>query len=639
MEKGKKSPRDNKDFLFTIMHTNDEHSAFIPYGPAVEYHPRKKNFSVGGFARLASLVNEVRAEKEAEGEAFVLVSAGDIIGSNPYSWLIYRREAPELKIMNQIGYDIITVGNHELHQEMEILSEYYKNAGYPAHDLKAKILATNLLFAADSPLAKLNIINRTIIKKLDNGLTLGFFGLLGYDSIKCTEETMQTDFCFEDPVKAGRKAVAGLKNLNADIIIAVNHAGPEVNKILARKIAGIDIIIGGHEHIVINEPLYENGTVIAEAGESLSHAGVLEFSYNKNDKVLKLRNKESGRSFLTPLDYRIKPDKDINREVKKYTKKLNTLLKELTGGRIDDIVKPVLKTDYDLPYTPRKEDHPAGNFATDAIRLKASEITGERVDVAFQGTGLFRRDLLRGKSNEAEGLVSFFDLAEVLEITMGPDGEGGTPMVSFYLTAKELWYLCEISVLTGEAMTEHYTLQMSGLQFKYDPMAVALFRLPFLNLPVPSFRAVQNVSLYRGKGRQTDNEKDYIPLVKKDPTLYHVVTDYLIAKHAVSYINSKIPLLNIVLRDKNGKPISDVDSAVINLDEKQYKIWQVLYDYAASFPEDETGLPKLDDYYRYGRKRIIPVEKIKTNKKPLPKWPLMLAPLPFLLLKILKSNT
>ena len=626
--------QNKSELLFTILHTNDEHSALIPFGPAIDYQPHKKNISIGGFARLASFVKKVRAEKKATGEPFILVSSGDIIGSNPYSWLIYRGHAPELNIMNKIGYDFITVGNHELHQEMEILSDYYKAAGYPAHDLSAKILGTNLYFAEDSLLAKMNIINRTVIKKLENGLTLGFMGLLGYDSIECTEQTLQTDFYFDDPIKAARKAVAELQSQNADIIIAVNHAGPEVNKKIARKVSDINVIIGGHEHIVIEEPIIEKGTIIVEAGESLTHAGVLEFSYSREKKLLKLRNEESGRNYLTPLNFEVKSDKEIGKDVSLYTKYLDELLKELSGGKIESIIKPILAMDYDLPYTPRREDHPAGNFATDAMRLMATEKTGKKVHVAFQGTGLFRRDLLRGRSNEAEGKVSFFDLAEVMEITLGPDGEAGTPMVSFYLNSKELRYLCEICVFAGEAMTEHYSLQMSGIRFEYDPGSVALFRIPPNNFPIPSFSSVLKASLYKGEERQTDNLNDYLPLDKKDNSLYHVVTDYLIAKHAISYINQKVPFINIVLRDKDGNPLKDTESGIIKSDGKDYKIWQALYDYASSFPKDETGLPKLDDYYRRGRKRIIPVAG---GKKTTSKWPYLLISLLPLFIKLLKK--
>ncbi|OPL11306.1 MAG: hypothetical protein AVO34_08805 [Firmicutes bacterium ML8_F2] len=101
------------ELLLTVLHTNDEHSAVIPHSPTVDYHPERENPTVGGFARLASAVRMIRREKESAGEPVLLLSAGDYIGGSPYSWLIPEGVAPELTIMQAIGYDAVTIGNHE----------------------------------------------------------------------------------------------------------------------------------------------------------------------------------------------------------------------------------------------------------------------------------------------------------------------------------------------------------------------------------------------------------------------------------------------------------------------------------------------------------------------------------------------
>lgn len=79
-----------KELFFTILHTNDEHSSVIPHSPAVDFHPELDDPTVGGYARLATAVKEIRNKKEKVGEPVLLLSGGDFIGGSSYSWLVPR---------------------------------------------------------------------------------------------------------------------------------------------------------------------------------------------------------------------------------------------------------------------------------------------------------------------------------------------------------------------------------------------------------------------------------------------------------------------------------------------------------------------------------------------------------------------
>ena len=101
------------ELYLMILHTNDEHGAVIPHSPTVDFHPQRENPTVGGYARLATAVKEIRQQKAVDGEPVLLLSAGDYIGGSPYSWLILEGYALELELKQIIGYDAVTIGNHE----------------------------------------------------------------------------------------------------------------------------------------------------------------------------------------------------------------------------------------------------------------------------------------------------------------------------------------------------------------------------------------------------------------------------------------------------------------------------------------------------------------------------------------------
>ncbi len=75
--------------------------------------PSEQDDSVGGFARLASLVADIRQRKAVQNEPVLLISAGDFLGGSPFAWLSLIGKAPEMGLMAALGYDIVAIGNHE----------------------------------------------------------------------------------------------------------------------------------------------------------------------------------------------------------------------------------------------------------------------------------------------------------------------------------------------------------------------------------------------------------------------------------------------------------------------------------------------------------------------------------------------
>ena len=289
---------ETEELHFCILHTNDMHSELIPHSPAVDYRPGEENDAVGGFARLATAVDEIRTSKMNEGEPVLLFDDGDFLGGGPFAWLALNGSAPELSIMLEMGYDAVTIGNHDYDYGPDVLAQYLLRAGYPEAHEKAVMLASNTEAPSDHPLAAQGLYKKTAIFELGNGLKVGVFGLIGKDAVIATADTGDVEF--SDQHETAHQMVDTLQEQGVDVIVALSHSGVQEDRELAREVPGIDIIIGGHSHTALFEPILEGDTIIVQAGCFGEYLGQLELAYNSNTGELRVRNQENGRPFLIP---------------------------------------------------------------------------------------------------------------------------------------------------------------------------------------------------------------------------------------------------------------------------------------------------------------------------------------------------
>ena len=593
---------EQEELFFTILHTNDEHSALLP-SPLVDYDPVQENPSMGGFARLAGAVTEIRAAKAAEGEPVLLLSGGDFLGGSPFSWLALQGRAPELSLMLEMGYDVVTIGNHEYDYGPDLLATYLQAAGYPRAAANTALLATNTLPPAGHPLLDVGI-KKIHVQTLDNGLTLGFLGLMGKDAIQVAPYSEPVEFT--DQHTAARAAVEELKEAGADIIIAITHSGVEEDREMARDLPEIDIIVGGHCHTALNKPILEGSTIILQTGAYLEHLGILEVAYDPGTGNLRVRNGQTPH--LLPLDHKVHEDEAMSALVDAYTQELNALIVNMTEDRFRKIDATVAYADIALTNRPPLAESLFGNFIADAMRLTAQATLGEDVDFAFQANGVIRGAMVPGSTTQSLGRVSFMDLVTQVGLGAGPDGKPGYPMVSVYFTGEEVRRVLEISALLSDIMGDAYFLQMSGLRMTYDPDRAILFWVPIKNLPVPTSRAVLSAERYTGEGLQ--GEEGYLPLKRGDEGLYHLVTDYYIASF-LPMVGDMLPSLGLVPKDKDGHEV-DIKERIIYRNGEELKVWQAVVEYAAGQDRGPNGEPLISDYYsappsRITYKRTIPL--------------------------------
>jgi 5'-nucleotidase len=242
-----------------ILHTNDTHSHLESY-----YEPELKD-TVGGVVRRNTLIQATRSQYPNT----IIVDAGDFSQGTPY-FNLYKG-FPEIELMNKMGYDVVSLGNHEFDNGSKVLAKRLKKANF-------KIVNSNYNFK-NRKLSKLVKSYATITIA---GTKIGFFGLLCNMKRLIMPNYFQ-EVVFLDPVAAAKNMVDILKNLEqCDMIICLSHLGLKVefdgditDRDIAENVPGIDFIIGGHSHNLFEEPEIVNGTKILQALKNGIYAGKL----------------------------------------------------------------------------------------------------------------------------------------------------------------------------------------------------------------------------------------------------------------------------------------------------------------------------------------------------------------------------
>jgi len=259
------------------------------YAPESEYSPLTVNDdkTVGGFARIASII---KAEKESNKGITLVLDAGDFMMGTLFPSL-EKKYGFQLRLMKEMGYDIAGIGNHEFEFGPEwlssVISTSAKNGEIPS------LLIGNAKFdkknSRDDALEKEvseKLINRRLIITR-NGIKIGIFSILGKDAVRVAPNAVPVTF--EKQSSFAKKMVKELHAEKCDIIICISHSGVTKEKNgewggedveLARAVKGIDLIIGGHTHTKLDQPIIVNGIPIVQAGEFGQFVGCMKLSYS-----------------------------------------------------------------------------------------------------------------------------------------------------------------------------------------------------------------------------------------------------------------------------------------------------------------------------------------------------------------------
>lgn len=595
-----------KPINFTLLHTNDEHSALLPISTNIESSAELADSSLGGIARLGYTIKKMKNNIQ---EPVLTLSSGDFMGGTPFSWLNYKNQAPELQILKHIGYDAITFGNHEYDYGLKGLLRCLKAAGYPEAKKTLPLVVSNTEFTSDNQFAELGI-QKYHLKELGENLKIGLLGLIGEAATK--DVTHLNKINFFSVQQTIRKKIGALKEKGADLIIVLSHSGLSEDRKLA-KIKGIDIIIGGHSHNIIRKPINIQGTIIVQTGDNLRYLGCLKLCYNPLEKTLKTRNEELNQPFLIPLNNEITPDKKIKNMVTKYYHSLNDLVCEKTNGRVTDIKKELAYTSFPLKNKTPGEETPLGNLMADGLRLTVEEKLNQKIDCALIASNFLKTNVISRKDEKNNKSITFYDLTFLTSIGSGFDDNPGYPVTVFYVQEKHLWKLMELSLLINEmANFKHFTLlddpsfkiHTSGLRFTYTPRLKILFTIPGIKLPIPTFRAIRSMEIFTKKGRQDNSAPNFTPLKRKGNNLIRVTALYDQIAYLLTLKNS-IPFFEFKIRTKTGQIRENLKETIIRISENQeLKLWHTLLNHFQKFPQDKEGRTYIPDYYSSTQGRV-----------------------------------
>ncbi|MBU0642146.1 MAG: 5'-nucleotidase/apyrase family protein, partial [Alphaproteobacteria bacterium] len=226
------------DYSLTILHTNDFHARFEPiskYDAGCSSEDNTEGKCFGGSARLVTAVEEARKRSNNA----ILVDGGDQFQGTLFYTYYKGKLAAEM--MNKLGYDAMTVGNHEFDDGPEVLRGFMDAVTFP-------VLMSNADFSGE-PLLADKLLKSTIIER--GGEKIGLIGLTPHD----TDELASPgpNVIFTDPSDAVQGEVDKLTSEGVNKIIVLSHSGYNVDKAVAANTTGVDVIVGGHSNTLLGD--------------------------------------------------------------------------------------------------------------------------------------------------------------------------------------------------------------------------------------------------------------------------------------------------------------------------------------------------------------------------------------------------
>ena len=441
-------------FETIILFTHDLHSHFLP-------QPAEDGGESGGYARLKTAID---AEKEKYPDALLLDGGDFSIGSLIQT--LYTTQAAELRTMGALGYDATTIGNHEFDHTGTGFARML-TAAVESSDTVPAVLEANYRPADSNP-------DKDFIQKaMDNygvqetmllergGFTYGIFGLMGLDADECAPTS---GFAREDAVQAAKRCVTSLKEQGAQFIICLSHSGTgdsletSEDEELAKAVDGIDVILSGHTHSTLTEPLVVNNTYIVSAGPYCQNLGSITLLKYKDASG----SKELLDYHLTPIDETLAEDPDTAAMVETWKTKVGETYLSRYGLTYDQVLTT---TDFDLntPASGIQQGNNLGNLVSDAFLWAVENLEADAPDMAtvsVTADGVLRAPLRTGELIATQAF-------DVLSMGVGADGTSGFPLVAVYLSGKELKAAAEVDASVTPIMPAAQ-LYMGGMEYSFN---------------------------------------------------------------------------------------------------------------------------------------------------------------------------
>jgi len=306
--------------VITILHTNDFHMYLLGTTDS-------KNQPVGGSARIYTIVEQ---ERSYNPERTLLVDAGDAIGGGPpIGAFFYGKDVVE--VYNAMGYNYATFGNHEFDWGKDLLAERVSEAKYTYVCSNVIDTKTNSSYMSKPyDIKSLGFVNLGIFG-LDNPQLPVLVNPKGIEGLEVL-----------DPVKTASNVVSTLSG-SANYIILLSHLGytgtdyytGEIgDKELASQVSGINLIIGGHSHTVLDKPTKVNNTYIVQTGNYGLNLGEVKLYFETTANSVKLTKFDYK---LVPIDSKVQENASIVSIIKPYNDEITKKMSEVIGEALVDM--------------------------------------------------------------------------------------------------------------------------------------------------------------------------------------------------------------------------------------------------------------------------------------------------------------
>lgn len=563
-----------------VLFTHDTHSHLNSFSTIVDGEQKE----VGGFAKLKTLIDE----KKKENPDTLILDGGDF-SMGTLIQTVYDTEAAELRMLGYLGCDVSTFGNHEFDYRSKGLADMLtvaKNSGETVPSLVVCNVDWDSMEKAglsegqkqiQSAFENYGVKDYVIVQKGD--VKIAVVGVFGVDALKCAPTC---ELLFKDPVESVKKTVEEIKkNETVDMIACVSHSGTwedekkSEDEILAKEVPDLDLIISGHTHSELKEPIQHGNTYIVSCGE-----------YGRNLGSLSMTQKQDGRWELTsyeliPVSEEVEPDQEAQERIDALMDRVDTNYLTNFGYTRDEVL-----AENDVEFNSlgemetKHEELNLGDIMSDSYIYSvehSEDYNGTPVDVAVVPSGCVRDTYTKGD-------ITVEDVYNSFSLGIGTDGLAGYPLIDVYLTGKELKLAAEVDASVSDFMTTA-RLYCSGLNFTYNPHRMILNK-------------VTDCYLTREDGKRIEIQDDQ---------LYRVVTDLYTGQMLGSVMEMSYGLLKIEPKDKDGNPIENLEDRAIMEGDKELKAWDAIARYMKSFDDtDGNGIPNVPEYYEttHGRKVV-----------------------------------
>ncbi len=494
-------------FDLRLLHTNDHHAHLEP----VDWRDTLGvPTTLGGIARRKTAIAQLRAASDRAGEPLLLLDAGDVFQGTLY--FNYYAGLADRGFYNDLGYDAMTLGNHEFDRGQQVLADFLAGIEFP-------VVAANLAIAPDSPLA--GQVRPSVVQEI-GGDRVGIVGLTTPETLDLSNPGAGVRFL--DPVDAARQAVADLERQGVHKIIALTHLGLAEDLALVAAVDGIDVVIGGHSHTPLGpmpgaEQPYPIATQTPNGDPVLI---VTDWEWGKYLGNLRVRFDRRGRLVdwegqPLALDGAIAPDLDYERRLAELAEPLEELRHQVVGETLTELVGDHNRL--------RSEEMPLGNLVADAVLDKVAPAGAV---AALLNGGSLRAGL-------SQGAVMMGDVLEMLPF--------GTTICYVDLTGAQVVAALEQGLAAVENRAGSYP-QVAGLRFQWDPTQPAGQRVLQVDIrdaagmfqpvnPTVTYRIATNAFVMGGGDGYTMIAAGADP-VDTGFVLADVVADYLKARSPVN---------------------------------------------------------------------------------------------------------